>query len=65
MGKAVKNKGEPNTSVKKNQSVLKLVDINPEMEKLWERLSELAIASESSLKKDWLTDEEDEAWRDL
>jgi len=26
---------------------------------------ETAIASESSLKKDWLTSEEDKAWRDL
>ncbi|MFH1191653.1 MAG: DUF2281 domain-containing protein [Candidatus Omnitrophota bacterium] len=26
---------------------------------------ETAIASESSLKKDWLRPEEDEAWRDL
>lgn len=25
----------------------------------------LAIASESSLKKDWLSSEEDEAWKDL
>lgn len=24
-----------------------------------------SIASESSLKKDWLSEEEDEAWRDL
>jgi hypothetical protein len=24
-----------------------------------------SIASESSLKKDWLAEEEDEAWRDL
>jgi hypothetical protein len=24
-----------------------------------------SIASEDSLKKDWLTEEEDEAWRDL
>ncbi|MFO7996358.1 MAG: DUF2281 domain-containing protein [Dehalococcoidia bacterium] len=24
-----------------------------------------AVASESSLKKDWLSPEEDEAWRDL
>lgn len=26
---------------------------------------ETAIASESSLKKDWLSPEEDEAWKDL
>jgi hypothetical protein len=26
---------------------------------------ETALASESSLKKDWLTPEEDEAWKDL
>ena len=26
---------------------------------------ETAIASESSLKKDWLKEEEDEAWHDL
>ena len=26
---------------------------------------DLAIASESSLKKDWLSSEEDEAWKDL
>ena len=26
---------------------------------------ELAIAGESSLKKDWLLPEEDQAWRDL
>ncbi len=26
---------------------------------------DLAIASESSLKKDWLKPEEDEAWKDL
>ncbi len=25
----------------------------------------LTVASESSLKKDWLSPEEDEAWRDL
>jgi len=28
-------------------------------------LSETALASESSLKKDWLRPEEDEAWADL
>lgn len=27
--------------------------------------SELAIASESTLKKDWMRQEEDEAWRSL
>ena len=26
---------------------------------------EIAVASESSLKKDWLKPEEDEAWQDL
>lgn len=26
---------------------------------------ELALASETSLKKDWLNPEEDEAWKDL
>ena len=26
---------------------------------------DLAIASESSLKKDWLSSEEDEAWKEL
>jgi len=26
---------------------------------------EITVASESSLKKDWLRPEEDEAWRDL
>ena len=30
-----------------------------------EQKMELAIASESSLKKDWLKSEEDEAWKDL
>ncbi len=30
-----------------------------------EQKRELAIASETSLKKDWLRSEEDEAWRDL
>ncbi len=30
-----------------------------------ERKMETVIASESSLKKDWLRPEEDEAWRDL
>ncbi|MBL7118052.1 MAG: DUF2281 domain-containing protein [Candidatus Syntrophoarchaeum sp.] len=30
-----------------------------------EERMETAIASETSLKKDWLKSEEDEAWRDL
>jgi phosphoribosyl-ATP pyrophosphohydrolase len=30
-----------------------------------EESKETAIASETSLKKDWLKPEEDEAWRDL
>ena len=30
----------------------------------WEKLETL-ILSESALKKDWLKDEEEEAWRDL
>jgi len=30
-----------------------------------EQKMELAIASETSLKKDWLRPEEDAAWRDL
>jgi hypothetical protein len=30
-----------------------------------EQKMELAIASESSLKKDWLKSEEDDAWKDL
>jgi hypothetical protein len=30
-----------------------------------EQKMELAIASESSLKKDWLKSEEDEVWKDL
>ena len=30
-----------------------------------EQKMELAIASESSLKKDWLKSEEDNAWKDL
>jgi hypothetical protein len=30
-----------------------------------EQKMELALASESSLKKDWLKPEEDEAWKDL
>ena len=30
-----------------------------------EERMETAIASETSLKKDWLRPEEDEAWRDL
>ena len=30
-----------------------------------EQKMELAIASESSLKKDWLKSKEDEAWKDL
>jgi len=30
-----------------------------------EESMETAIASETSLKKDWLKPEEDEAWRDL
>ena len=29
------------------------------------RRSETAVASEAALAKDWLRDEEDEAWRDL
>ncbi len=33
--------------------------------KALEQKRELAIASETSLKKDWLKAEEDEAWRDL
>jgi len=32
---------------------------------LEERVIETAIASETSLKKDWLRPEEDEAWKDL
>jgi len=33
--------------------------------KTLEREMELAIVSETSLRKDWLRPEEDEAWRDL
>ena len=33
--------------------------------KALEQKMELALASESSLKKDWLKPEEDEAWNDL
>jgi len=33
--------------------------------KTGEQKMELALASETSLKKDWLTPEEDEAWKDL
>ena len=33
--------------------------------KVLEDRMETAVASESTLKKDWLKPEEDEAWRDL
>ena len=33
--------------------------------KALEQKMELAIASESSLEKDWLRSEEDDAWKDL
>jgi hypothetical protein len=33
--------------------------------KALEQKMEIALASESSLKKDWLKSEEDEAWKDL
>jgi hypothetical protein len=33
--------------------------------KVWEEKMELALASEVSLKRDWLKPEEDEAWKDL
>jgi len=33
--------------------------------KALEQKMELALASESSLKKDWLKSEEDETWKDL
>ena len=33
--------------------------------KVLEQKMELAVASETSLKKDWLKPEEDEAWKDL
>lgn len=33
--------------------------------KALEQKMEMAIASESSLKKDWLSPDEDEAWQDL
>ncbi len=33
--------------------------------KALEQKMELALASEASLKKDWLKSEEDEAWKDL
>ena len=33
--------------------------------KVMEERMETAIASETSLKKDWLRPEEDEAWQDL
>ena len=33
--------------------------------KVMEQKMELAITSESLLKKDWLKSEEDEAWKDL
>lgn len=33
--------------------------------KALERKMELALASETSLKKDWLKPEENEAWKDL
>lgn len=29
------------------------------------KISNILIASESSLKKDWLNDDEDKAWQDL
>lgn len=29
------------------------------------KISSILIASESSLKKDWLNDDEDKAWQDL
>jgi hypothetical protein len=34
-------------------------------EKIRKEKLDTAIASESSLKKDWLSPEEDEAWKDL
>ena len=39
------------------------IELRP-MKQISEKL-ETAIASESSLKKDWLTKEEDEAWQNL
>jgi hypothetical protein len=33
--------------------------------KALEQKMELALASETSLKKDWLKSEEDDAWKDL
>ena len=39
------------------------IELRP-LSQITEKL-ETAIASESSLKKDWLSKEEDEAWKDL
>ncbi len=50
----------PETSLEEVLEFVRLVKARRMREKL-----DNSIASEDSLKKDWLTEEEDEAWRDL
>ena len=50
----------PDTSLEEVLEFVRLVKARGMTEKL-----DNSIASESSLKKDWLREEEDEAWRDL
>jgi hypothetical protein len=50
----------PETSLEEVLEFVRLVKARGMREKL-----DNSIASESSLKKDWLTEEEDEAWRGL
>jgi len=50
----------PETSLEEVLEFVRLVKARRMSEKL-----DSSIASESSLKKDWLGEEEDEAWRDL
>ncbi|MFA6333659.1 MAG: hypothetical protein WCX22_11955 [Methanoregula sp.] len=48
------------------QHHLEILDfIRAKKKKAGKIISETALASESSLKKDWLRPEEDEAWADL
>jgi hypothetical protein len=50
----------PETSLEEVLEFVRLVKARRMREKL-----DNAFASEDSLKRDWLTEEEDEAWRDL
>ena len=57
MGKSVHRSKKNSVLPDNKQEIEKLLEKSPEIKELWVRLSELAIASESSLKKYWLNSE--------